>query len=100
METFSNIDVILGERLDLDSVNEDPPKRNENGQRIVRTLKGREIAADLIVRYLLFYYLCPLISNSSCCVPVNPRILSSLQPWILPLSTQMIALLMFYGQCN
>ncbi|KAF9467049.1 hypothetical protein BDZ94DRAFT_1249507 [Collybia nuda] len=49
METFSNIDVILGERLDLESVNEEPPKRNEKGQRVVRTVKGREIAADLIM---------------------------------------------------
>ncbi|KIY71500.1 hypothetical protein CYLTODRAFT_441178 [Cylindrobasidium torrendii FP15055 ss-10] len=41
---------ILGERLDLDSAKQDPPKRNEKGQRVVRTLSGREIAADLIVR--------------------------------------------------
>lgn len=49
MESFSNIDVILGERLDLSSVDEEPEKTNEHGQRIVRTVTGREIAADLLV---------------------------------------------------
>ncbi|KAF4582710.1 hypothetical protein EYR40_002634 [Pleurotus pulmonarius] len=47
------VDVILGERLDLKSVEEVPPKRNDSGQRIVRTIKGRELAADLLVRYTL-----------------------------------------------
>lgn len=42
--------MILGERLDLKSVEEVPPKRNEAGQRVVRTVKGRELAADLLVR--------------------------------------------------
>ncbi|KAL0949534.1 hypothetical protein HGRIS_009584 [Hohenbuehelia grisea] len=44
-----NIEVILGERLDLDSTREDPPKRDEAGRRIVRTLAGRELAADLLL---------------------------------------------------
>lgn len=44
----ANIDVILGERLDLDSIGEEP-KTNALGQRIVRTVKGRVIAADMIV---------------------------------------------------
>lgn len=44
------VDVILGERLDLKSVEQVPPKRNESGQRIVMTVKGRELAADLLVR--------------------------------------------------
>ncbi|KDQ22877.1 hypothetical protein PLEOSDRAFT_1050631 [Pleurotus ostreatus PC15] len=43
------VDVILGERLDLKSVEEVPPKRNEAGQRVVRTVKGRELAADLLM---------------------------------------------------
>ncbi|KAG5644478.1 hypothetical protein DXG03_008305 [Asterophora parasitica] len=45
--SFDNIDVILGERLDLASVEED--KTSDSGQRIVRTLAGREIAADLVL---------------------------------------------------
>ncbi|RDB21672.1 Apoptosis-inducing factor B [Hypsizygus marmoreus] len=49
LESISNVDVILGERLDLSSVDEKPGKTNERGQRIVRTVKGREIAADLIL---------------------------------------------------
>ncbi|KAF9030951.1 FAD/NAD(P)-binding domain-containing protein [Hymenopellis radicata] len=43
------IDTILGERLDLASAKRKPPKLNEKGQRVVRTLSGREIAADLIM---------------------------------------------------
>ena len=46
----TGITAILGERLDLESAKEDPPKRNEKGERIVRTTNGREIAADFIVR--------------------------------------------------
>ncbi|KAG6840156.1 hypothetical protein C0991_008561 [Blastosporella zonata] len=37
------------ERLDLLSVNEEPEKVNESGQRVVRTVTGREIAADLLL---------------------------------------------------
>ncbi|KZP24014.1 FAD/NAD(P)-binding domain-containing protein [Athelia psychrophila] len=43
------VNVILGERLDLDSTREEPPKRNQAGQRIVRTVTGREVAADLLL---------------------------------------------------
>ncbi|KAG6856063.1 hypothetical protein H0H87_007719 [Tephrocybe sp. NHM501043] len=49
IESIDNIDVILGERLDLSSVDEQPEKFNERGQRVVRTMAGREIAADLIL---------------------------------------------------
>jgi len=44
-----NIEVILGERLDLDPHSPSEPKTNEYGQRIFRTLTGREVAADLLV---------------------------------------------------
>lgn len=44
-----NVNVILGERLDLDSADDANAKLNERGQRVVRTLKGREIAADLVM---------------------------------------------------
>ncbi|KAF8880312.1 hypothetical protein BD779DRAFT_1549565 [Infundibulicybe gibba] len=44
-----NVDVILGERLDLASLEKKPEKRNALGQRVARTLKGREIAADLLL---------------------------------------------------
>ncbi|KAG5640823.1 hypothetical protein DXG03_006895 [Asterophora parasitica] len=47
IDSIDNVDVVLGERLDLASVEED--KHNDVGQRIVRTLSGREIAADLIL---------------------------------------------------
>ncbi|KAJ8522818.1 hypothetical protein ONZ45_g692 [Pleurotus djamor] len=43
------VEVILGERLDLKSVEEKPHKRNDAGQRVVRTTKGRELAADLLM---------------------------------------------------
>ena len=50
---IQGIDLILGERLDMSSVDEQTRSGkavNSQGQRIVRTEKGREIAADLLVR--------------------------------------------------
>ncbi|KAF7985476.1 hypothetical protein HWV62_5247 [Athelia sp. TMB] len=44
-----NVEVILGERLELESTQEEPPKRNAAGQRVVQTVTGREIAADLLL---------------------------------------------------
>ncbi|KAG7085379.1 hypothetical protein E1B28_002943 [Marasmius oreades] len=44
-----NVNVILGERLDMGSVRDEPVKLNELGQRVVRTVKGRELAADYIM---------------------------------------------------
>ncbi|KAF9257141.1 FAD/NAD(P)-binding domain-containing protein [Marasmius fiardii PR-910] len=43
------VNVILGERLDMTSVKDEPVKFNELGQRVVRTVKGRELAADYIM---------------------------------------------------
>ena len=43
------VDLLLGERLDLESTKPERRKVNNRGQRVVKTLKGREIAADLIV---------------------------------------------------
>lgn len=43
------IDMILGERLDLSSTAPDAVKYNERHQRIVKTVTGREVAADLLV---------------------------------------------------
>lgn len=49
---LQGIDLILGERLDLSTID---PKTgtsksvNAQGKRVVRTEKGREIAADLLV---------------------------------------------------
>ncbi|KAJ3928399.1 MAG: hypothetical protein NXY57DRAFT_1100231 [Lentinula lateritia] len=46
----SNIQVILGERLDMQSILfADAIKLNKQGQRVARTLQGREVAADLIL---------------------------------------------------
>ncbi|KAJ3875193.1 FAD/NAD-binding domain-containing protein [Lentinula edodes] len=46
----SNIQVILGERLDMQSILFDNAiKLNKLGQRVARTLQGREVAADLIL---------------------------------------------------
>ncbi|KAJ3891984.1 hypothetical protein GG344DRAFT_46230 [Lentinula edodes] len=46
----SNIQVILGERLDMQSILfDDAIKLNKLGQRVARTLQGREVAADLIL---------------------------------------------------
>ena len=41
-----NVCTVLGDRLDLDSL---AAKRTRDGERVVRTLSGREIAADLVV---------------------------------------------------
>ncbi|KAF8641752.1 hypothetical protein AX16_009829 [Volvariella volvacea WC 439] len=43
----TDIDVILGERLDLQSISKDTV--NESGQRVVKTVTGREVAADLLL---------------------------------------------------
>lgn len=43
------INLILGERLDLGSIEKGEAKTNEAGQKIVRTVTGRKIAADLLV---------------------------------------------------
>lgn len=45
-----DITLILGERLDLESIEDGKAKVNEAGQKVVRTVTGREIAADLLVR--------------------------------------------------
>ena len=50
---LQGIDLILGERLDMSSIDEQTRSGkavNSQGRRIVRTEKGREIAADLLVR--------------------------------------------------
>lgn len=44
------IEVILGERLDLSTTTPDSKEYNDLGQRVVRTEKGRRLAADLLVR--------------------------------------------------
>ncbi|KAF8990972.1 hypothetical protein BDQ17DRAFT_1371248 [Cyathus striatus] len=43
------IDTILGERLDLSSLENGEAKVNADGKKVVRTEKGREISADLIL---------------------------------------------------
>lgn len=48
------VDLLLGERLDLESTKPENRKVNKQGQRVVKTLKGREIAADLIVSACFF----------------------------------------------
>ncbi|KAI5890714.1 FAD/NAD(P)-binding domain-containing protein [Schizophyllum commune H4-8] len=42
-----NINVVLGERLDVRSVAE--KQSSESGERVVRTVSGRELAADLVL---------------------------------------------------
>ncbi|KAF8196976.1 hypothetical protein BJ912DRAFT_954358, partial [Pholiota molesta] len=43
------VNLILGERLDLSSVESGKAKINAAGQKVVRTVTGREIAADLLL---------------------------------------------------
>ena len=43
------VDMILGERLDLASTTSEAAKFNERGQRVVKTVTGREVAADVLV---------------------------------------------------
>jgi hypothetical protein len=45
-----DVELILGERLDLSSTENGKAKVNALGQKVVRTVTGREIAADLLVR--------------------------------------------------
>lgn len=49
IDSLRNINLILDERLDLSSIDEEPGKTNELGQRIVRTTTGRDIVADIIL---------------------------------------------------
>ncbi|KAH7910088.1 hypothetical protein BJ138DRAFT_1009593 [Hygrophoropsis aurantiaca] len=44
-----NVEVITGERLDLQSVRETSGQKAGTGPRIVKTMSGREIAADLLL---------------------------------------------------
>ncbi|KAH7925986.1 FAD/NAD(P)-binding domain-containing protein [Leucogyrophana mollusca] len=44
-----NVEVITGERLDLQSVHETSGQKTATGSRMVRTMSGREIAADLLL---------------------------------------------------
>lgn len=46
-----DVELILGERLDLSSIESGKAKENALGQKVVRTVTGREIAADLLVRH-------------------------------------------------
>ena len=52
------VDLILGERLDLSTTTPEAAKFNEGGQRVVRTEKGREVAADLMVGIILLVLAC------------------------------------------
>ncbi|TFK38590.1 hypothetical protein BDQ12DRAFT_683879 [Crucibulum laeve] len=45
----AEIEVILGERLDLSTIEGGNAKVNSLGQKVVRTVQGREIAADLLL---------------------------------------------------
>lgn len=45
------VELILGERLDLESTKPENIKFNARGQRVVRTLTEHEVAADLLVRW-------------------------------------------------
>lgn len=49
------IKLILGERLDLSSVEDGAGSVNAKGQKVVRTVTGREIAADLLVSLVFFH---------------------------------------------
>ncbi|KDR71582.1 hypothetical protein GALMADRAFT_74880 [Galerina marginata CBS 339.88] len=44
-----DIELILGERLDLDSIENGSAKINQLGKKVVRTVTGREIEADLFL---------------------------------------------------
>ncbi|KAF6747531.1 hypothetical protein DFP72DRAFT_919548 [Ephemerocybe angulata] len=46
---LQDIELILGERLDLSTTDENQKVVNAQGQRVVRTEKGRELAADLLL---------------------------------------------------
>jgi hypothetical protein len=46
-----NVRVILGERLDFESLQQAPGTKRSSEPRIVRTLSGQEISADLLVGF-------------------------------------------------
>jgi hypothetical protein len=48
----TGVSVVLGERLDLASLDEGLEK---DGMKVVKTMTGREIAADLVVRSITFF---------------------------------------------
>ncbi|KAG6884056.1 hypothetical protein C0993_001790 [Termitomyces sp. T159_Od127] len=49
LETITNLDVILNERLDLSSLSPSSSSTTQLRTRTVRTLPGREISADLVL---------------------------------------------------
>ena len=75
------VTVILDERLDLSTVADSQKK---GAERVVKTLKGREIAAELVVRY-------PLISlyHHTLTIVMSPtRCFAQVKFLILPLSAR------------
>jgi hypothetical protein len=55
-----NVDVILGGRLDLDSI---PSKVDSTKPTIVRTVTGREISANLLVHLFPTFLFFPFLSD-------------------------------------
>lgn len=90
------IDVILGERLDLSSTSPGSVKSNKLGQRVVRTLKGREIAADLLVRPICNFKKKDIHSHFSCCAQGKCQTRRSSLHCHLPQLTQFQSWHMFY----
>lgn len=79
------MEIILGERIDMQTI--DDKKSNDAGERISRTMSGRELTADLIVCYLCSLYLLAFSYPSSqlICTGQKPNtgIIGSLDPTLL-----------------
>lgn len=80
--TDLGVTVLLGQRLDLRTTLPENAEYNERGERIVRTVSGRVVAADLIV-CRSFCCHSAFIDGSLCsfCVPANVRIQISFAGW-------------------
>ena len=50
------VNLVLGERLDLESTRPEKLKFNLRRQRVVKTMSGRDVAADLMVFASLSYF--------------------------------------------
>lgn len=55
------VNLILGERLDLESTKPEKLKFNLRRQRVVKTMSGKDVAADLMVSFSFFL---PLLGHS------------------------------------
>ncbi|KAG6867055.1 hypothetical protein C0993_007189, partial [Termitomyces sp. T159_Od127] len=105
LEMITNLDVILNERLDLSSLSPSSSSTTQPRTRTVRTLPGRDIAADHVVSPLSF-----LTKHKPFCSPhsqlmctgqtPNTRLLAALDPATVDPTTALARVLRTMQLCR